>query len=34
MVCRGHEKILRFFDAKKNVALKYNVIKGGKKEVD
>lgn len=32
MACRGNEKILRFFDAKKNVALKYNVIKGENKK--
>ena len=28
MARKGHEKILKFFDFKKNVAFKYNVIKG------
>lgn len=28
MARKGHEKILKFFDAKKNVSFKYNIIKG------
>lgn len=31
---KGHEKILKFFDAKKVVAFKYNVIKGKKKSMN